>query len=105
MSDSWEQRRKAKEEEYFHKREIEALQRIRDRESNKPRLSPITGEPMEQLTIMGVVIDRCPTSQGIWLDAGELEQIIEASKQGGDSSTETIGFLDRFFGLVTTKKQ
>jgi len=103
MSESWEQRRKAKEEEYFRKRELEALQRIRDREDNKPRLSPITGEPMEQLNILGVVIDRCPTSQGIWLDAGELEQIIEASKQEEANPDDAQGFLDRFFGLVKSK--
>jgi Zn-finger nucleic acid-binding protein len=39
---------------------------------------------MKQKTLMGVTIDYCEDSKGIWLDAGELEQIIEASKK--DSS-------------------
>lgn len=75
--DGWDERRKAQEEEYFHKQNKAAMDRLKKREEGKLRPSPITGEDMEQLTIMGVVVDRCPTTKGIWLDAGELEQIVE----------------------------
>ncbi len=86
MNDSWDERRRAQEEQYFQKQNEQALKRIKEREQNTTRLSPVTGKQMEQLTLMGVVIDRCKDTGGIWLDAGELEQIIESSKTQGNSN-------------------
>lgn len=80
MSNSWDEMRKAKEESYFDKKNREALERLASKKTEKPRPSPITGEPMEQVVLNGVVIDRCPTSGGIWLDAGELEQLLQQSE-------------------------
>lgn len=40
--------------------------------------SPISGEPMQQITRYGVEFDVCPTTGGIWLDKGELEKIMAA---------------------------
>ena len=74
-----------------YKKNQEAVDRLKKKQQEeKPRLSPITGEPMEQVVLDGVVIDRCPTSGGIWLDAGELEELIEAAKNKGESES---GFL------------
>jgi len=42
-------------------------------ESNRP--CPIDGEPMKKEIAHMIVIDRCPTCQGVWLDGGELERI------------------------------
>jgi len=40
-------------------------------------VSPIDNKtPMQQLTYRGVEIDRCPVSGGVWLDAGELEKLL-----------------------------
>ncbi|MCB0354078.1 MAG: zf-TFIIB domain-containing protein [Bdellovibrionales bacterium] len=103
MTDSFTKRGQALEEEYFLKKNQEALQRINERDKEKPRLSPITGEPMEQLTIMGVVIDRCPTSKGIWLDAGELEEILEASKTN-ESVEHKASLLADFFSAIAGGK-
>lgn len=100
MSDSWEKRKKALENEYFQRKNAEALKRLQQREAEKPRLSPITGEPMEQLTLMGVVIDRCPTSHGIWLDAGELEQILDFTKEGAREGAEESNPFTTFFSTL-----
>jgi hypothetical protein len=54
------------------------------RKDEKARLSPITGEPLEAVTVMGVAVDRCPKPGGIWLDAGELELIIKAATEAKD---------------------
>ena len=43
--------------------------------------SPVSHEPMLVLELEGVEIDYCPITQGIWLDAGELEQLLEDSDQ------------------------
>ena len=96
MSDSIEARRKAAEESYFQKQEQEALMRLKMKlESSKARLSPITGKPMEQTSIHGIVVDRCVESGGIFLDAGELEEIIKASK-----SEHSAGWLDGFLAKL-----
>lgn len=49
-------------------------------EQRKPskKLSPRTGEPMEQITYPGgVVIDYCPRSRGLWFDQGELKTLLK----------------------------
>lgn len=88
MSNSWDEMRKAKEDSYFDKKNRESLEKLSRKDDTAPRPSPITGEPMEQLEIDGVIVDRCKTTGGIWLDAGELEQIIEKKlhAQGVDHS-------------------
>lgn len=40
-------------------------------------VSPIDQKtPMQQLNYHGIEIDRCPVSGGVWLDAGELEKLL-----------------------------
>lgn len=39
--------------------------------------SPVSDQPMLVLELAGVEIDYCPLSQGIWLDAGELEALFD----------------------------
>ena len=98
--DNFQEMRKAKEEEYFAKKNRESLERLKQQqEGGKPRLSPITGEPMVQEVIHGVVIDRCTKSNGIWLDEGELEKLIEASKSDkGDQNSLITDFFKSFTG-------
>lgn len=101
MSNSWDDMRKAKEESYFDKKNREALERLaKKQEAEKPRLSPISGKPMEQVVLSGVVVDRCTESGGIWLDAGELEQLVQASHSEEEKSSLTALFK----GLVGLKK-
>ncbi len=100
MKNSWDEMRKAKEDDYFTRKNNEALERLSKKKQDKPRLSPITGEPMEQVVLNGVVVDRCPTSQGIWLDAGELEQLIDASKSEEEGKTEGNVLASFFRGLT-----
>lgn len=93
-NNTWDARRKAQEEEFFKKQNEAALKRINEREADKPRVSPVTGEPMEQINYLGVVIDKCTTSGGIWLDDGELEQIIAAVQhEEGDDKDTFLGSL------------
>ena len=99
MSKGWDEMRRAKEESYFDKKNREALERLQKKEGEKPRLSPITGEPMVQEVLNGVVIDRCKESGGIWLDAGELEELIEAALSEEEEKRAGItGFLKALSG-------
>lgn len=99
MNDSWDKLRRAKEDEYFDKENKNALKRIRADDS-KPRLSPITGDPMEQVLIDGVTVDRCKTSGGIWLDAGELEEILKQSQAKGGVEGD---WFKNFFASIFSK--
>ena len=91
MSDAWNEMGKAKENAYFEKKNHEAIDRLAKKQlEGSPRLSPISGKPMEQVVISGVIVDRCTESGGIWLDSGELEQILEASKKISDSTISTF---------------
>lgn len=103
MSNSWDDMRKAKEDSYFAKKESEALARLAAKKGDpKPRLSPVSGEPMEQVVMHGVVVDRCPSSGGIWLDAGELEQLLELSRS--ESEAPAGGWLASFVHGLSGKK-
>ena len=94
MSNSWDEMRKAKEESYFEKKNREALERLSKKKDDKPRISPVSGQPMEQIVIHGVVVDRDPVSGGIWLDAGELEQLLGAAQcSGGQGENWLTQFL------------
>lgn len=92
MTDEWAKRERALEDGYFERKEREALERLAKKAAEGVvRKSPISGEPMVQKSLYGVVVDRCTTSGGIWLDAGELEQIIEMAKKNEP------GFLEKLF--------
>ena len=95
MTDAWDDMRRAKEESYFDKKNREAIERLAKGKADKPRLSPITGEPMEKVVVHGIVVDRCPTSGGIWLDAGEVEHLLDASHAGKSEGRHDL--LGEFF--------
>jgi Zn-finger nucleic acid-binding protein len=90
MSDSWDERRRAQEDGYFDSLNKQALQRLAAKKGQPARLSPVSGKPMEVVTVMGVVLDRCVDSGGLWLDSGELEQLLEASKNSSASLKDFI---------------
>jgi len=53
---------------------------------------PICKERMEIVKIEGVVVDICH-KHGAWLDKGEMEIIIEASKKRGEAN----GFVQKIW--------
>lgn len=93
MSNSWDEMRKAKEDSYFAAKEKEALERL---STKTKRISPVSGEPMEQITLHGVNIDRCPSSGGVWLDAGELEHLLKIAHDEGVKDAGTQGQIQGF---------
>jgi Zn-finger nucleic acid-binding protein len=90
MSDSWDERRRAQEEGYFDNLNKQTLARLAAKKGQPARSSPVSGKPMELVTVMGVVVDRCVDSGGLWLDAGELEQLMEAAKNSSASLKDFI---------------
>jgi hypothetical protein len=101
MSEAWEKREIAIEEAFFAEQNAEAIKRLQLRlessSSIKPRLSPISGNEMIPRTLFGVVVDVCPDSGGIFLDKGELEEIVRLTKE---EEPKDKGFLKSFFGSI-----
>ncbi len=57
---------------------------------------PMDGSGMRALRSHGVEIDLCARCRGVWLDAGELEQLLALNQPQEESSTEDVleGALD-----------
>ena len=92
MSDAWDDRKKALEEDYFRRREQEAIERLRaqraaEEQAAQAELSalkcPRCEGTLEEITYEEVLIDRCTKCGGVWLDAGELEHLTEREGGGG----------------------
>ena len=92
MSDIFDERRRGLEEEYFQRKDKESLQRLREaikEEAQRHSAEPVTMDcprctgKLHAETYDEVGIDRCDTRGGIWLDAGELEQIISEESSSG----------------------
>lgn len=93
---------RGKEEEFFIKMEAEKLRKTRAKldekrqeaakESKTPHWMkcPKCGHDLEEKSHGSVMIDQCKKCKGIWLDAGELELIVEG---GADA-----GFFGKLFG-------
>lgn len=89
-----------KEEEYFIRQEFEKRKKAeqeksaRIKEEEKKRLKelhymhcPKCGQQLIEMDYKGILIDKCSNCDGVWLDAGELEEISRLEK----------GKLDKLF--------
>ena len=84
MANKWDERKKAQEDEYFIKKERELLAKLKAKQESEAKETvkqsaelkcPRCGETLKEQTFQKILIDQCPSCHGIWLDAGELEQI------------------------------
>ena len=84
MTNAWDDRKKALENEYIYRHEKELLEKKKvdveemlAREHCKNRC-PKCGDPIRPVTFRGVPLDRCPGCGGVWLGPNDLR--ILASK-------------------------
>lgn len=90
MADKWDERKKAQEDEYFVKKEREQLAKLKAKQEAEAKESakktsymkcPKCGESLKVRSFQKIEIDQCNGCGGIWLDAGELDQV--AAKDEG----------------------
>ena len=90
MANKWDERKKAQEDEYFVKKEREQLANLKAKQEAEAKEAakkathmkcPKCGESLKERTFQKILIDQCAGCGGVWLDAGELEEIAE--KEGG----------------------
>lgn len=92
MSDVFEDRRKALEEDYFRRKDKESLDRLRSALAAEAQAKgkaaalmpcPRCAGSLKEEIFDEVQIERCDTCHGVWLDAGELRQIARQERATG----------------------
>ena len=96
MTDAFDDRRKALEDEYFHRKEKETLEKLRAKLAADAQAASLPACPkcdgkLVETEFEDIHLDRCANCGGVWLDAGELEHLTKKEEDGG-------GFLHRLFG-------
>ena len=91
MSNPLDDRRKSLEEEYFHRKNREAIEKLREKmkvaeEAKAAGISsmkcPRCDGSLSESKFEAVAIDTCDKCGGVWLDSGELEQLTQKEKGG-----------------------
>ena len=86
MSNGMDERRKGLEEEYFHRKNQEAIEKLRAKirlaaqakEAGTSSMKcPRCDGTLKEVMIETVAIDSCDKCAGTWLDSGELEKLTE----------------------------
>jgi hypothetical protein len=101
MTEAWNDRKKALEEDYFRKKEQEAIEKLRAKRaaaeggSAVPKCPKCDGALME-ISYDEVEIDRCTQCGGVWLDPGELERLTRQTDSGG--------FIGRLFKSLSGER-
>jgi hypothetical protein len=84
MSNGMDDLRRGKEEEYFHRKNQEAIEKLREKirvavqakEAGTSSMQcPRCDGTLKEIMIETVAIDSCDKCAGTWLDSGELEQL------------------------------
>ncbi len=88
-------RGRALENEYFHRREKELLLRLKERIENEAKKAvlecPRCDGKLFETEYNGIVVDVCDKCTGVWLDAGELVHLAVKEEK-------TNGWLGKLFG-------
>ena len=91
MANGMDDRRKSLEEEYFHRKNQEAIERLRAKiKVSEEAMSAGTSSmkcprcdgSLKETKIEAVAIDMCDKCGGVWLDSGELEQLTKKESSG-----------------------
>ncbi|MFA5515666.1 MAG: zf-TFIIB domain-containing protein [Desulfuromonadales bacterium] len=80
MTDIWEERKKALENEYFHRKEKEQLEKLKSEQQTRNPIRnccPKCGETLRAMTFRGVPLDKCPECAGVWLGLRDLHALAE----------------------------
>ena len=98
MSNPMDERRRGLEEEYFHRKNREALEKLREQmkvaedakaAGTSSMKCPRCDGNLAESKFEEVMIDTCDKCCGVWLDSGELQQLTKKDKGG---------WLSRYWG-------
>src|SRR5688500_6858051 len=98
MANGMDERRKSMEEEYFHRKNQEAIEKLRTKMKVSEEAKAAGTSSMKcprcdgsllETKVEGVAIDTCDKCGGVWLDSGELEQL--TNKESGGWFRKLVG--------------
>jgi uncharacterized protein len=91
MSNPMDERRRGLEEEYFNRKNKEALEKLREQmkasedakaAGTSSMKCPRCDGSLSESKFEEVTIDTCDKCGGVWLDSGEFEQVTKKDKGG-----------------------
>jgi hypothetical protein len=84
LGDKLRDREKAEEDRYFAQQDRERLEKLREKKQRPAELGlcPRCGTALDERQVDEVPVDVCDDCGGVWLDKGELEQIVERESEG-----------------------
>ena len=87
MANGMDERRKGLEEEYFHRKNQEAIEKLRakmrlaaqakEAGTSSMKCPRCDGGILKEILIEEVPIDTCDKCAGVWLDSGEMEKLTQ----------------------------
>ena len=92
MTNGMDDRRKGLEEEYFHRKNQEAIEKLRAKmkvaeDAKTAGISsmkcPRCDGNLKESNFEGVMIDTCDKCSGVWLDPGEFGQLVQKEGKSG----------------------
>ena len=98
MANGMDERRKSIEEEYFHRKNQEAIEKLRAKMKVSEEAKAAGTSSMKcprcdgslfETKVDEVAIDTCDKCGGVWLDSGELEQL--KNKESGGWFRKLVG--------------
>lgn len=101
MSDAWKEREKGLENEYFHRKEQEVIEKMREKlaaenaETSRMACPRGDGGKLIETDFEDVKIDVCDKCAGVWLDAGELARLVHKQEDT---------WVSRLFGYYPSTK-
>ncbi len=81
-------RGRALENEYFHRKEQELIEKMKAKlagedTTNLELSCPKCDGTLHETAYENIKIDVCDKCSGVWFDAGELAQVVDKEKEGG----------------------
>lgn len=84
MSDAWDERKKALEEEYFRRQEREAIAGLqRQQQATEKKVCPDCGCDLSEERLQDARVNRCATCGGVWVSADDLQRLLESDRRSG----------------------
>jgi len=105
MANKWDERKKAKEDEYFVKKERELLANMKAKQESEAREAaktasymkcPKCGADLTERNFEDVKVDACPDCHGIWIDQGEIGLLRQIHESRGPFSRIMNDILEIF---------
>lgn len=88
MAIDMEDRGQALENEYFHRKEQELIEKMRAKLASEETVElglacPKCDGKLHETAYDSIKIDVCDKCGGVWFDAGELAQVVDKEEKGG----------------------